>query len=181
MNSKNQNKAFLLAFFNIYLLADAVAAGVVVARQACFDQVLVGLTIQERCDAAAVVAVVVVAAVAVNEDMVVAVDDVAASASAYCGVHQGNFRRGLVGCCSSCPGVAVVLAVVVVVAAAAVAAVTYDSPSCQEAHYWARPWAAFQGVVASCLLGAFSYLRHRTCWDAFASFAASVGPSSFLK
>ena len=147
------------------------------ARQACFDQVLGGLTIQERCDAA----VAVVAAVVVNEDMVVAVDDVAASASAYCGVHQGNFRRDLVGCCSSCPGVAAVLAVVVaVVVAAVVAAVTYDSPSCQEAHYLGRPWAAFQGVVASCLLGAFSYLRRRTCWDAFASFAASVGPSSFL-
>ena len=148
------------------------------ARQACFDQVLGGLTIQERCDAAVVVVVVVAAAaVVVNEDMVVAVDDVAASASAYCGVHQGNFRRDLVGCCSSCPGAAVVLAVVVVVVAAAV---TYDSPSCQEAHYLGRPWAAFQGVVASCLLGAFSYLRRRTCWDAFASFAASVGPSSFL-
>ena len=147
------------------------------ARQACFDQVLGGLTIQERCDAAVVVVAVAAAAVVVvNEDMVVAVDDVAASASAYCGVHQGNFRRGLVGCCSSCPDAAVVLAVVVVAAAA----VTYDSPSCQEAHYLGRPWAAFQGVVASCLQGAFSSLRRRTCWDAFASFAASVGPSSFL-
>ena len=138
------------------------AVVVVVARLAWFDQVRL-LTIQEHCDAVAATAVVVVVAVVAYEDMVVAVNDVAASASAFV-LLVVLILDIQAGYCSSCQGVV---------------AVTYDNPS-WGVRCLVLPWVAYQDAVASCWLVAFSYLLH-TYLDAFASVAAAAGPSSFLQ
>ena len=141
----------------------AAVVVVVVARLAWFDQVRL-LTIQEHCDAVAATAAVVVAVVA-YEDMVVAVNDVAASASAFV-LLVVLILDIQAGYCSSCLGVVV--------------AVTYDNPS-WGVRCWVLPWVAYQDAVASCWLVAFSCFLH-TYLDAFASVvAAAAGPSSFLQ